>query len=82
MEYRIPVIFAQGGQDTMSGHYPANVTNYSPGRNNLTCEGGQLSRRHFEIGFNNMINCTIDDLNNSSFYNFNELTVWNREREW
>ena len=53
MEYRIPVIFAQGGQDTMSGHYPANVTNYRPGRNNLTCEGGQLSCRNFEIGFNN-----------------------------
>ena len=42
-EYRIPVIFAQSGQDTMSGHYPTNVTNYRPGRNNLTCKGGQLS---------------------------------------
>ena len=68
-EYRIQVIFAQGGQDTMSGHYPANVTNYRPGGINVTCEGGQLPGRHFEIGFNNKINC-INELKNSSFYNF------------
>ena len=67
--YRIPIIPAQGGQDAMSGHYPANVTNYRPGRDNLTCEGGQLSCRNFEIGFNNMINL-VNDLNNSSFHNF------------
>jgi len=47
--YRIPIILTQGGQDAMSGHYPANVTNYRPGRDNLTCEGGQLSRRNFEL---------------------------------
>ena len=55
-------------QDTMSGHDPINVTNYRAGRNNFTREGGQLSRRHFQIGFNNMTSC-IDDLNNSSFFN-------------
>ena len=67
-EYGIPVVFAQSRQDTMSGYYPTNFTNYGPGRNNLTREGGQLSRRDFEIGFNNMFTC-IDDLNSSSFYN-------------
>jgi len=46
--YRSPIIPAQGGQDAMSGHYPANITNYRPGRDNLTCEGGQLSHRNFE----------------------------------
>ena len=68
-EYGIPVVFAQSTQDTMSGHYPTNLTNYMLGRNNLTGEGGQLSRRDFSIGFNNMFTC-IYDLNSSSFYNF------------
>jgi len=40
--YRIPIIPAQSGQDAMSGHYPANVTNYRPGRDNLTCKGGKF----------------------------------------
>ena len=47
----------------MSGHYPTEVTNYRLRRNNLIRKGGQHSRRHFQIGYNNMINC-IGNLNN------------------